>query len=260
MGQKLSLQVGQIINNYEILEIKLQKDCPWKSHENGAVVKCVQCGETFLLRFSQIKNIPHKCGYIGGRGHTDIVKGMRFGYLTTTGNIKPHKSPSGIFSTYVEVQCDCGSKPFYVAKKHLKGQSHSRTISCGCKSISSGEIKLIQILDDLSINYKTQHIIPELSSFMKFDFAIFNNNDLLIALIEYDGKQHFQAVDHFGGEEQFSIQQERDKRKNRYCEENNIRLIRIPYTDYNILNREYLISKIPEIQNEIKLSGNSDQA
>lgn len=39
-----------------------------------------------------------------------------------------------------------------------------------------------------------------------------------------------------------------------------IRLIRIPYTDYNILNREYLISKIPEIQNEIKLSGNSDQA
>lgn len=62
-----------------------------------------------MCRFSQIKNIPH----IGGRGHTDIVKGMRL----TTGNI----SPSGIFSTYVEVQCDCGSKPFYVAKKHLKG-------------------------------------------------------------------------------------------------------------------------------------------
>ena len=76
---------------------------------------------------------------------------------------------------------------------------------------------------------------------MKFDFAIY----LLIALWETT----------FLG-----CRGIRDKRKNRYCEENNIRLIRIPYTDYNILNREYLISKIPEIQNEIKLSGNSDQA
>lgn len=47
--------------------------------------------------------------------------------------------------------------------------------------------------------------------------------------IEYNGRQHFEPITFFGGEEEFKTQQERDKRKEKYCEDNNIDLLVIPY-------------------------------
>ena len=60
--------------------------------------------------------------------------------------------------------------------------------------------------------------------------------------IEYDGIQHFEPKDFFGGEESFSKLKEHDSIKSNYCMENNIRLLRIPYFQYeeieNILENE----------------------
>ena len=39
----------------------------------------------------------------------------------------------------------------------------------------------------------------------------------------------------------------RDKNKNEWCKKNNIRLIRIPYTDYDNLTIDYLYSYFPEL-------------
>lgn len=49
-------------------------------------------------------------------------------------------------------------------------------------------------------------------------------------LIEFDGIQHFQSVNYFGGEDGFIKTQKRDAFKNQWCKDNNIPLIRIPYT------------------------------
>ena len=46
---------------------------------------------------------------------------------------------------------------------------------------------------------------------------------------EYQGQQHFEPVEIFGGEENFKKQQERDKIKKKLSEKNNIRLIYINY-------------------------------
>ena len=71
---------------------------------------------------------------------------------------------------------------------HLKGQGrHSRTISCGCKQKSSGELKIKNILEENNINYKTQYKILDFSLYSSFDFAIFNKDNELIKLIEFDG-------------------------------------------------------------------------
>ena len=78
---------------------------------------------------------------------------------------------------------------------------------------------------------------------LPFDFYI---PDLNIC-IEYDGEQHFEPVD-FGGkgkeyaEKRFKAQQKRDNIKTEYCKNNNIKLIRIPYWEFdnveNILKQE----------------------
>ena len=63
-------------------------------------------------------------------------------------------------------------------------------------------------------------------------------------LIEYDGEQHFHEVrnDRYGYQGIVA----RDNYKNQWCKENNIRLIRIPYTEYNNIDGNYLKTIIEE--------------
>ena len=58
-------------------------------------------------------------------------------------------------------------------------------------------------------------------------------------LIEYDGRQHFEGWS--SSEENLKIQKERDNYKNQWCKENNIPLIRIPYTHLDNLCIEDLL-------------------
>lgn len=54
--------------------------------------------------------------------------------------------------------------------------------------------------------------------------------------IEYDGKQHFEDV-YFGGKEStLDYVKSNDKIKTEYCKNNNIKLIRIPYTELKNIN------------------------
>lgn len=48
-------------------------------------------------------------------------------------------------------------------------------------------------------------------------------------LIEYDGKQHYEPIEFFGGYDTFQDQLSRDKVKNDYAKDNGYTLIRIPY-------------------------------
>jgi len=70
---------------------------------------------------------------------------------------------------------------------------------------------------------------------LKFEHPLFFDFHLteFDVYIEYDGVQHFEPVAHFGGEEAFQCTQERDAIKDQYCKDNNIRLIRISYKDYD---------------------------
>jgi hypothetical protein len=63
----------------------------------------------------------------------------------------------------------------------------------------------------------------------------------LNAIIEYNGIQHYESVDYFGGQEAFERQQERDMALRQYCKEHKIKLIEMPYTEYD--NIEALLKK-----------------
>lgn len=72
---------------------------------------------------------------------------------------------------------------------------------------------------------------------LRFDFYLPTYN----TCIEFDGKQHFEAINFFGGEENLKLTQLRDSQKNQYCIQNNIDLYRISYNDidniYTILQQ-----------------------
>lgn len=62
----------------------------------------------------------------------------------------------------------------------------------------------------------------------RFDFAIFFNNKL-VCLLEYDGVQHFEPIENFGGIGTLKKIQENDAIKNNYCDVKQYNLIRISY-------------------------------
>ena len=96
---------------------------------------------------------------------------------------------------------------------------------------SHGEKDISNYLNMNNITYIPQYTFDDCKDKRKlpFDFYLPELN----ICIEYDGKQHFKAIDHFGGEEGLRIRQFHDQIKTNYCKNNNIPLIRIKY-DENI--------------------------
>ena len=107
-----------------------------------------------------------------------------------------------------------------------------------CKS-SRGEKRINKYLIEHNIPFIPQYSNPacrNLSS-LKFDFAITSDSKkYILALIEYDGEQHYEGIDFSGrGEVEKSLWkvQRNDKIKNDFCKKHNILLLRIPYWDYD---------------------------
>ncbi len=136
-------------------------------------------------------------------------------------------------------KCDCG-KEIDISGKYLRG---GKTQSCGCLTISHGELAIENLLKQYAIQYITEKsfpscIFPTTKNFARFDFYI--NNEYLI---EYDGIQHFKPTGGWITEDYVFKNQQRDKFKNQWCKDNNIPLIRIPYTHLNNLCIEDLLLK-----------------
>ena len=76
-----------------------------------------------------------------------------------------------------------------------------------------------------------------------FDFAVFDDDDNLDFLIEYQGKQHYQPVSKYGGQRGYYQQKHNDDQKRRFCALHNIKLVEIPYTEYDDINYDYIMHK-----------------
>jgi hypothetical protein len=84
-------------------------------------------------------------------------------------------------------KCVCG-REIEVNHNNLRTGS---TRSCGCVN-SRGQDKIIKILLENNINFSTEYMFNDLKGcrdgYLRFDFAIFNENNTLIKLIEFDGR------------------------------------------------------------------------
>jgi len=90
------------------------------------------------------------------------------------------------------------------------------------------ETLLFRIVEQLLPRHEViHHFWPEWLDGLELDIFV---PDLNLAL-EYQGQQHFQAVDIWGGEESLSKQQARDRKKAERCKEVGVRLVKVNYSD-----------------------------
>lgn len=129
---------------------------------------------------------------------------------------------------YYNCTClNCGS----IVKIRKDSLLNEHATSCGCIK-SKSEEKIAKILSNRNIKFLREYSFQELKDKkpLRFDFAIFKENNLLF-LLEYDGVQHFKTSMDWWYDDSLEERAKRDELKNKYCLINNIKLIRIRYDE-----------------------------
>ena len=112
---------------------------------------------------------------------------------------------------------------------------------------SRGEIKIHEILEQNNLPFQEEYSFEGLASEngrpLRFDFVVFDDDGNIDFIIEYQGRQHYEASSKFGGKKGLYQQQHNDNKKRRFCMLRNYKLIEIPYFEENLISYDYIMHK-----------------
>lgn len=139
-------------------------------------------------------------------------------------------TPNDVSGGHRKVWWMCSNNSSHQWRASLKDRIRGRRCPHCHYPKSKGHIKIEQLLYDNDISFETEKRFENcvFERVLRFDFYIPKLN----VLIEYDGRQHTNAVDIFGGEEELIKTQKRDKIKDEYAKNNNIHLLRISHKEF----------------------------
>lgn len=246
-------------NSYTIQNIKLWLKLNNKPFEllsdtyNGTNKKlkmlCLKenCGDIFYCGWSQI---------YGGQG-CSVCTGKQAGLSNCLSTKYPdlasewHPTKNGKLTPYnitcgstKQIWWQCNTNP----KHEWKSIINNRIKGSGCPHCkqSKGEVLISSILLNKNINNTPQYrfINCKYKNTLPFDFYLPKYN----MCIEYQGLQHYEPVDFAGkgiiwAEKQFILNKKKDTIKQKYCKDNNIKLLEISYWDCENIE-EILIKKL----------------
>lgn len=115
------------------------------------------------------------------------------------------------------------------------------TDRCGCPKCneSKGEREVRRFLDKYNLKYESKYRFDDCRNKnpLPFDFAVFNDDNTIKCLIEYQGIQHYKKTGYFKGEEKLKYTKKNDNIKEEFCKKNNYNLIIISYEDYPYIEK-----------------------
>lgn len=201
------------------------------------------CGCEFSMKPSSFKKSGSKCGNPFCKREY-YIRDSKPKFIEDFYNI--HSDEYELKSEYIGslkpidiLHKKCGN--LFSIQKAYKSLNKEICPYCTCNK-SKGEATIIGILDKHNKEYIYQQKYPTLLGLgngeLSYDFYLPDDN----LLIEYQGEQHYKPIEIFGGEEQFKVQQEHDRRKRQYAKDHDIKLLEIWYWDFEniekILSRE----------------------
>ena len=228
----LHLTKKEFMDKYENFKMNYDIISEWTNDQEIHTVLCKKCNHKWNTRPYNVAKGKSKCPFCEG-AKTNYDKLFVSQVLEDNGFLLlddfktkddvvrvKHKECGHIFERTVQV---------LMAKRDGK-----RYIACPkCKENSMGEKIIAEVLSSYGINFKREIAFKDLrgtgNGYLRYDFGIYEKDNLKY-LIEFDGKQHFQATKwKMYGEEYHEELKIHDKIKNEYAEKNNLILLRIPY-------------------------------
>lgn len=198
----------------------------YQNSQTNILCKHIICGHEWEVRPNNFlyggKRCPKCCGFYR-RDNKDFTKAIydlvRDEYIFL----------EEFIDTQTKIKCKhnkCGYEWYIIPNSFLQGRR------CPRCSESKGEQSIRNYLENMRVDFLQEYIFEDLLSDkgnpLRYDFAILDNSNV-VAIIEYDGEFHFKKQYANDGFETLKVH---DKRKNQYCKNNNIPLLRIPYWEF----------------------------
>lgn len=113
-----------------------------------------------------------------------------------------------------------------------------RCPNCSDHNNSKGVVKIKNFLNENNIKFRVEETIhglenPKTNNSLRIDFFLVEKN----IYIEYDGEQHYKPFNTPDGEEKLKQTQYLDEVKNNFFNEKELKLVRIPYTEFNNIEK-----------------------
>lgn len=239
MKSKLGLKVGRAVKAGDIFNslTVIKESHVGKDGKVYYICKC-SCGNT---------SHPIE-GYNLSSGHTKTCGGFKHKDLTgrTFGELKVIKLSHTDYrgNSHYICECSCGGFTKPIRVDVLTG---GYATSCGCMSGYRGEMAIKDFFNSYTyseVYYKEKEkykglYFKDSTRELISDGSVYDSEGNLLFMVEYDGEQHFRPVNWSGKMskeelvEQIKDQKTKDMIKNNYCKDRGIRLVRIPYWDYD---------------------------
>lgn len=207
------------------------------------VFHCSKCNKNFERTPTQFINKNSKCPWCEGHFQKKTLSIIKEQILEQFGNeytvlTKENEGWDSSKTNKIKVRHNkCGFIYNVNFNSIVRGHGCPR-----CKA-SLGEQRVRKYLQKNGFVFQEQYSFLESEiRTLKFDFYLEEHGKQYC--IEYNGIQHYSPVEQFGGEEAFILQQQRDNRKAKYCKENNIELIIIPYNDEHLIKTQELAQRL----------------
>lgn len=214
------------INNkpFEIYEKYSYKD----SKEKISLL-CHKCEEIFYSSWNDIHS-GRGCSFCGGK---KIGNKNNLAFLFPELLEEWDYSKNNILPTEIAPKAHRGiwwicKKCNYSWNTFVSKRTSDKTGCPVCKS-SKGEKKIFDYLSKIKIKFTPEKTFSNCVNLVElpFDFYLPDYN----LCIEYDGTLHFE--DKFNNPKEFKLTKKRDKIKTKYCKNNGINLLRIPYWEFD---------------------------
>ena len=187
-----------------------------------------ECGNHFFASWSNIKHMSGMCKdcAMSPITHDDYIRKISK-FLDRFDVIGKYNGSD----KNIDIRCKkCG----YIIRQRAKNV-YERGIYCPCCDGTKGEQYISNYLLINNIEFIPQYKFEDCKYInpLPFDFYLPKKN----ICIEYQGQQHYKPIDFFGGKAKFDEQVERDNIKRKYCNDNNITLLEVPYKEFNNIDK-----------------------
>ena len=211
----------------------------YAKYRTKLIIRCA-CGNIYSQTLANFLNGTHRCQQCAQKISNEAKNKYTYEQVEQLCHSHDCELLSQKNSNYINrkdkisLRCSCGeifSTKLFMCLDYEKYKCNSCTALDAPQLL--GEVEIEKYLKSKKYIYKKEYSFSDCYNkyVLRFDFAVFVDNE--IKLIEYDGMQHFRPYDYYGGKETFENIVLRDEIKNKYCENNNIPLLRIPYNKKN---------------------------
>jgi len=215
-GDKYNYSKVVYVNNRTpvIIGCPVHGDFKQSPHSHLAGEGCVLCGRDRIANLH--RKGTEKFIQEARKVHGDIYDYSLVDYVNNKTNVIVICPKHGPFET--------------MPLSHIKDRN-----GCPKCQTSKGEKRILVWLESHGIDYlwhcsvRSELAIGKRKKFIP-DFQLPTRGGMFI---EYNGEQHYKPKELWGGEKQLRKQQKRDEALREYCRQNRIRLLEIPYTDFD---------------------------